>query len=134
MLDTNVVSELVKSVPDSRVEHWFLLAEDECWLPTVAVAEMAFGIARLPEGARRGRLAEQLAEWRIRYAERSMAFGMTTAMIYGEVMAEAQRAGAPMSVPDGQIAAMAIEQGAQLATRNSRDFATTGLTLIDPWA
>jgi predicted nucleic acid-binding protein len=55
-------------------------------------------------------------------------------MVYGDVMADAQRAGRPMSVPDGQIAAIAIEQGAMLATRNGSDFVTTRLTLIDPWS
>ena len=133
LLDTNVVSELMKAKPHGSVEHWFLFAEDDCHLPTVAVGEIAFGIARLAEGARKAKLSEQLAEWRIRYADRTFLFGTTTAMVYGDVMADAQRAGRPMSVPDGQIAAIAIEHGAMLATRNGSDFVTTGLTLIDPW-
>ena len=133
LLDTNVVSELMKAGPDERVEAWFLTLADDTGLTAVVLGELAFGIARLPEGARRGDLAARLVEWRVRYADRTYPFSASSALRYGELMAEREQAGRPMSLPDGQIAAIAIDLGAQIATRNLRDFEGCGLSLIDPW-
>jgi predicted nucleic acid-binding protein len=133
LLDTNVMSELMKAVPDPAVERWFLLNADECALASIAIGELAYGIAKLDDGARKARLSEQIAEWRFHFAARSHAFAMTTALIYGDVLGKARRNGRPMSVPDAQIAAIAIEHDCALATRNISDFAVTELSLIDPW-
>lgn len=133
LLDTNVMSELMKAKPDTAVERWFLLNEDECALASVAIGELAYGVAKLEDGARKSRLAEQVAEWRFHFAGRSHAFTMTTAPIYGDLLAKARRGGRPMSVPDAQIAAIATEHGCALATRNLSDFTTVDLTLINPW-
>ena len=118
---------------DPAVTRWFALNEGEAALPAIAIAELAFGIAKLPEGARRNALASKLAEWRLRFAERSPGFTATTAMLYGEIMANARRNGHNMAVPDAQIAAIALEQDCALATRNGKDFATTSLALVNPW-
>ncbi len=133
LLDTNVMSELMKPVPDPAVERWFLLNEEECVLASVAIGELAYGVAKLDDGAPKARLAEQIAEWRFHFAGRSQAFTMTTALLYGEILGKARRNGRPMSVPDAQIAAIANEHGCALATRNVSDFAVTELQLIDPW-
>jgi predicted nucleic acid-binding protein len=133
LLDTNVVSELMRSLPDPRVERWFLFHEEECCLASVSISELAYGIAKLEEGARRYALAAQLAEWRVRFAERTLGFGAATAMIYGELLAEARRKGRPMSLPDAQIAAIAKEHGSRLATRNVADFESCGVELVNPW-
>ncbi|MGF1548966.1 MAG: type II toxin-antitoxin system VapC family toxin [Sphingomonadaceae bacterium] len=134
LLDTNVISEFARPAPAPAVERWYLANAGECWLAAVALGEMAYGVAKLPPGAGRTRLELQLADWRIAYAARVHGFHASTAMIYGELMANARRAGRPMSTTDAQIAATASEHGLALATRNVTDFATTGLTLIDPWA
>ena len=133
LLDTNVISELMRETCDPSVAHWFSLNEGEAALPAIAIAELAFGIAKLPEGARRNALTKQLGEWRLRFAERSPGFTTTTAILYGDIMANARRSGHNMAVPDAQIAAIALEQDCALATRNSKDFATTPVTLINPW-
>lgn len=133
LLDTNVMSEFTKASPDPVVEAWYLANAGECWLASIALGEMAFGIAKLEPGARRSRLENQLADWRIAYAARTHSFHASTAMIYGAIMAKARRAGRPMSATDAQIAAVASEHDFALATRNVRDFAATRLTLIDPW-
>jgi toxin FitB len=133
LLDTNVISELMKRPSDPNVAHWFQMHDPHCFLPSPALAEMAFGIARLPEGARRRDLEARLSEWRLRYAERTLSFTGTTAMIYGMVMAEALASRHNMSVVDAQIAAIAIEHGATLATRNIRDFKVTPVSLTNPW-
>jgi toxin FitB len=133
LLDTNVISELMRETCDTGVKHWFSQNEGDAALPAIAIAELAFGIAKLPEGARRNAFNRQLAEWRLRFAERSPGFTANTAMIYGEIMANARRNGHNMAVPDAQIAAIAMEQDCALATRNGKDFATTSVMLINPW-
>ncbi len=133
LLDTNVVSELMKPTPDVAVERWYLLNEEETALPAIALAELAYGIARLAGGARREALAARLVEWRLRYADRIVAFGATAALRYGPMMAAAEAAGRSMGLPDAQIAAIALDADAAVATRNARHFEAAGVRLIDPW-
>jgi predicted nucleic acid-binding protein len=133
LLDTNVVSELMKEAADPAVEHWFLLNEEETALPVIALAELSYGIARLADGARRQGLEARLTEWRVRYADRTLAFGPSAAMRYGPMLAAATAAGRPMSLPDAQIAAIALVEDATVATRNVRDFAPAGVDLLNPW-
>ncbi len=133
LLDTNIISELIKVTPDLAVQRWYRLYSGDCWLSSISVAESAYGIAKLDRGAKRERLESQLTDWRIAYAAKMHSFTAAAAMIYGEIMAEARRNGHNMAIPDAQIAAIAQEYGYALATRNGKDFATTGLTLINPW-
>jgi toxin FitB len=134
LLDTNVLSEMMKPEPDRPVDRWYHAHFATTRLPVIAIAEVAFGIARLARGARKRDLDAQLAQWRLRFADRIFPFGEEAALLYGEVLAESERAGKPMSFADAQIAAIAREHGAALATRNVKDFSTTGLRLVDPWA
>ena len=133
LLDTNVVSELMKSAPDPAVDHWYLMNEEETALPSTALAELAYGIARLADGARRRNLEARLVEWRLRYADRTIAFGATAALRYGQMLAAVEKAGRAMALPDAQIAAMALDQDAAIATRNIRDFEAAGVVLVNPW-
>ncbi|MEY2926982.1 MAG: hypothetical protein RL367_1459 [Pseudomonadota bacterium] len=120
-------------MPNPAVERWFLSNESQCWLSSVTIAEIAFGIAKLDPGGRQGRLRTQLAEFRAMFASRTHGFGSDSAMIYGEVMGNSRRLGQPMSIPDAQIAAIALERDLALATQNVRDFITTAVELINPW-
>jgi toxin FitB len=133
LLDTNVVSELMQPKPASQVAHWYLMHEEEIGLTSVILGELAYGVAKLPEGRRRSRLEAQLAEWRIRFSDRIHGFGVVAAMIYGDIQAAAHKAGKAMSVPDAQIAAIALEKDAVLATRDIADFVGRGVALINPW-
>lgn len=133
LLDTNVVSELMKEAANPKVEHWYLLNEDDCALPSITLAELSYGIARLADGSRRRDLEARLTEWRVRYADRTVAFGTAAAMRYGPMLAAATAAGRPMSLPDAQIAAIALSEQAGVATRNIADFAPSGATLVNPW-
>ena len=133
LLDTNVISELMKKPADAGVAAWYLKNASQTSLPSPALGEIAFGIARLPQGARRRELEARLAEWRVRYADRMVAFTETSAMFYGQVMADALAASHNMSAIDGQIAAIAIEKDATVATRNMRDFRFTAAAVINPW-
>ncbi|SHO66562.1 hypothetical protein SAMN02745172_03221 [Pseudoxanthobacter soli DSM 19599] len=132
-LDTNVVSETLKKTPDGAVIAWLVRHDAELALPTVTIAEIAFGIARIRPDQRASRLESGLAEWRRRFAGRIFGLTEEAALAYGEIMGEAARQGRPMSAPDGMIAAIARVAGGRLATRNLSDFATTGLDLISPW-
>lgn len=106
----------------------------ELALPVVTLAEIAFGIERIRPQQRAKRLEQRYRKWTERYAAAIYLFNNDCAYAYGSLMAKAERAGRPMSVPDGMIAAIALVNGGRLATRNIRDFETTGLDLISPWA
>jgi predicted nucleic acid-binding protein len=133
LLDTNVVSELTKPQPDPRVVHWLRQSAPALALPIIAVAEMAFGIEKLAEGRRREELLEALRGLVLEFADRLFDFNVKAAWAYGRILATARRAGRPMAVPDALIAAIAEANGCALATRNAKDFAGTGLDLLDPW-
>lgn len=133
-LDTNVVSESLRKTPDPAVLAWLVRHDAEFALSTVAIAEIAFGIAKIRPDQRAARLEQGLAEWRRRFAGRIFGLTEEAALAYGEIMGAAVRSGAPMSAPDGMIAAIARVNGGRLATRNLADFKTVGLELVSPWA
>lgn len=133
LLDTNVVSELMKDAVNPAVERWYLLNEEETVLPAIALAELAYGVARLSTGPKRRGLEARLTEWRVRYADRILSFGPTAAMRYGSMLAQVVASGRAMSLPDAQIAAIALEEDAVVATRNVRDFEPAGVAVVDPW-
>lgn len=132
-LDTNVVSETLKPAPDPLVIEWLIAHDAELALPSVALAELAYGIERVRPQNRAKRLARGLAAWRNRLKGRIFSLDEAAAMHYGELMGEAARNGHPMSIPDGMIAATVQVHAASLATRNVADFRLTGLDLVNPW-
>lgn len=132
-LDTNVVSETFRKLPDDAVISWLGRYDAEIALSTVAIAEIAFGIQKILPDQRAARLEQRLSEWRRRFADRIFGLTEEAALAYGEIMGIAQRQGRPMSTADGMIAAIASVNGGRLATRNLTDFQTTGLELISPW-
>ena len=133
-LDTNVVSESLKKAPNEAVIAWLTRFDAELALPTVTIAEIAFGIQKIRSDQRADRLEQGLRAWRHRFADRIFGLTEEAALAYGEIMGDATRKGRGMSAPDGMIAAIARVNGARLATRNLKDFETTGLDLISPWA
>ncbi|KPH05530.1 type II toxin-antitoxin system VapC family toxin (plasmid) [Rhizobium acidisoli] len=132
-LDTNVVSETLKKFPNEAVTAWLVRHDAELALPTVTIAEIAFGIQKIRPDQRAERLERGLSEWRRRFADRIFGLTEEAALAYGDIMGDAARRGRGMSAPDGMIAAIARVNGSRLATRNLDDFATTGLELISPW-
>ena len=132
-LDTNVVSETLKRSPDEAVIAWLVRFDAELALPTVTIAEIAFGIQKVRPDQRADRLEQGLLDWRRRFADRLFGFTEEAAIAYGDIMGEAARKGRGMSAPDGMIAAIARINGGRLATRNRKDFETAGLNLISPW-
>jgi predicted nucleic acid-binding protein len=132
-LDTNVISETLRKKPDAGVTAWLVRNDAELALPTVTIAELAFGIGKIDPDQRAARLERGLTSWRHRFADRIFAFTEAAALAYGEIMSAAARQGRPMTAPDGMIAAIARINGGRLATRNLPHFATTDLELISPW-
>jgi predicted nucleic acid-binding protein len=133
LLDTNVISELVKPQPDARVVSWTRRSAAALAVPTIAVAEMAFGIEKLVEGRRRDELLDALRRLVTEFADRLFDFNVNAAWAYGRILARARRIGRPMALPDALIAAIAQANGCALATRNVKDFTSTRLELVNPW-
>lgn len=132
-LDTNVVSETLRKTPDAAVIAWLVRHDAELALPTVTIAEIAYGIQKIRPDERAERLQQGLESWRHRFADRIFGLTEEAALAYGGIMATATQKGRPMSVPDGMIAAIAQVNGGRLATRNLVDFETAGLDLVSPW-
>jgi predicted nucleic acid-binding protein len=132
-LDTNVISETLNIVPTPHVEAWLARHDAELALSSIVIAEIAFGIQKIRPDERAMRLDTGLRIWRQRLAGRIFPFTEEAALTYGEIMGQAARQGIRMSSGDGMIAAVALANGGRLATRNVRDFRTTGLTIINPW-
>lgn len=134
VLDTNVISELMRLAPDMRVQDWVReVPPAAVYTTSVTLAEVRFGIARLPLGPRRTLLAEAADDVFGRFADRVLPFDAAAADQYGDIVVEREQTGTPISGFDAQIAAICRWHRATLATRNTDDFSRLGLDLIDPW-
>ena len=133
-IDTNVISETLRPQPEPRVLEWLIRHDSELAIPSIVIAEVAFGIYKLQPDRRVKRLMRGLDAWRQRLAGRIMAFNEESALIYGELMGTSTKQGRPMSAQDGMIAAIARVQGGKLATRNVRDFEHAGVDIVNPWS
>lgn len=134
VLDTNVVSELMRVAPDVHVEGWVRAVPPAMvYTTSVTLAEVRFGIARLPAGRRRALLADAADDVFGAFADRVLPFDAAAADHYADVVVEREQAGAPIAGFDAQIAAICRSRRAALATRNTDDFGRLGLDLIDPW-
>jgi toxin FitB len=135
VLDTNVVSELMRSDLDANVAKWFAgLAGDSLATTVITVAEITFGLARLPHGARRKRLEDGfLALTHPEGPLPVLAVQPEDAHLCGSLRANRELIGRPVTLADALIAAIALRQNARLATRNTRDFDALDIVLIDPW-
>jgi toxin FitB len=136
VLDTNVVSELVRDEPAWEV---FAFVEqhpaDDVYLTAVTAAELLRGVARLPDGRRKRKLSvEYDGLLNEDFAGQVLSFTGDAAVCYADIAASRERAGRPISMADAQIAAICRLYGADLATRNVKDFADTGIEVLDPWS
>jgi len=134
VLDTNVVSELMRATPERNVGDWVRsYGPGVLGTSSITVGEVRYGIERLPPGRRREDLQ---TTWDCVYAgleERTLPFDGSAARQYARISAGRRRLGTPIHILDAQIAAICRMAGAQLATRNVRDFLGTGVELINPW-
>jgi len=135
LIDTNVISETVKPLPNPAVLAW--LAEQtpaDLYLAAPVLAELFRGAHRHPDKARRTKLIAWISEdLRTQFEGRILSFGDAAAQAWGRIMGEGDRAGTRRSAFDAQIAAIAHVHGLTLATRNEKDFAGLGLPVVNPW-
>ena len=135
LLDTNIVSELMRPEPQTKVIEWLNAQEPlDIYISVITIAEIKYGLLVLPEGQKR-RLLQQKFDWFIAqgFAERVLDFTTEAAHHYADIIAYRRSVSLPMSVPDGQIAAIARFNRFTLATRNSKDFENCGLMLVNPF-
>jgi predicted nucleic acid-binding protein len=133
LLDTNVISELVKDTPDANVLA-FVSQTLSAWIPAITVHELEFGIARLPKGRKRAVLETKIAHALNRYRDRILPVTRREALESALMRAEACGQGRVLHLPDALIAATAKEHGLTLATRNLCDFVYLGIDVVDPWS
>lgn len=135
LLDTNIISEMMKPSPSTKMMEWIDQQEViHLFITTITIAEISYGIHALPKGNRR-RIIENAFDKAIRnsFKHRILSFEEPAAHLYGKLMGQRKELGKPLSILDGQIAAIALSHGAALATRNIRDFTHCSLDLINPF-
>ena len=136
LLDTNVLSELMRPDPNEGVVRWIdEQPDDEVWVSAVTVGEIQLGVALLPQ-ERRKQLLTKIADQMLKeeFSEKCLPFDFEAAGEYAKIVASRNHQGRPVTVEDAQIAAIAITADIVLATRNTKDFlGIAGLKLINPW-
>lgn len=134
ILDTNVVSELMKPSPSAPVIEWIRARTgSELFTTSVTLAEILTGIARLPDGRRKEFLRSTASEVLAAFQDQVLPFDSGAAHHYAEVVGGRDQRGLPIDGFDAQIASICRARGAALATRNVKDFRHTDVKLIDPW-
>lgn len=133
--DTNVVSELMRPEPHELVVAWTdRQPVGEVFITAITLAELWYGIGRLPMGRRRNELAEVFDEMLTEdFERRVLGFDRVAAAHYADLVVERERMGRPISMADAQIAAICRSHGAAIATRNVDDFADVGVDIVNPW-
>jgi len=135
VLDTSVVSELVKKAPHEAVVKWLGgQEEDSLYLSVLTLGELEKGIAKLRASARRERLRTWLArDLAARFADRLLPIDLAVAARWGRLSGDAEKRGTPLPVIDSLIAATALERGFSVVTRNVADFERCGVACVSPW-
>ena len=135
ILDTNVISELLRPAPEPKVEHW-LSAQDglNVYLTSISEAELRYGLAIMGNGKRRAALVDAVDRiLREDLAGRILPFDSDAAQSYATIAAARRAAGRPIAQADCQIASIAHSRGATVATRNTPDFEGCEIDLMNPW-
>jgi predicted nucleic acid-binding protein len=136
LLDTNVLSELMRPIPSARVVAWIgERRRFQLGITAVTEAEILYGIELLPKGRRKhGLLAATQRMFAEEFRSRVFPFDSDAAPAFARISAARQTQGKPISQLDAQIAAIVQTLGAELATRNVADFEGCGIKLLNPWA
>ncbi|MGC8511520.1 MAG: type II toxin-antitoxin system VapC family toxin [Acidimicrobiales bacterium] len=132
IVDTDVISEMMRREPDPKVLAW-TAAAGRLHTTAITLAEVGYGIARLPVGRRRDHLTAIAAQVFADFDDVVVAFDARAAHLYGGIVARRGEVGRPITTSDAQIAAICASRSARLATRNTADFDSTGISVINPW-
>ena len=135
LLDTNIISEALKPLPNPTAVAWLdNQAKESLYLCSPVLMELLLGIALLPAGKRRSALGEATQKLLAGYfADRFLGFDRDAATVYASLASRASARGFTISVADGQIAAIAAVQGFSVATRDTAPFRAAGARVINPW-
>jgi predicted nucleic acid-binding protein len=135
LFDTNIISELMKPSPSSKVINWLDQQKTtKLFVSTISIAELSYGLNALPEGTRRVQLTEAFNKAIIEsFKYRILSFDESAAHLYGKIMGNRKKLGKPLNTLDGQIAAIAYTQNLAIATRNVNDFTECGVDIINPF-
>lgn len=135
VLDTNVISEVFRPQPDSHVVAWLESLSQDVAITAVTLAELLAGVRRLPDGQRRQALSTgiEIAVEPYKQDRSVLSFDAAAAERFADILVARETAGLPISTADAQIAAICRSHDAICATRNLKDFAHTGVELLDPW-
>ena len=134
LLDTCVLSELVKSTPESRVLQWFEARKaPELFISAMTWGELQRGVTRLPKSKRRSELTRWLEQLLIGFEDRILAFDQNVSVAWAHMMVMTEKQGKSMAAFDSIIAATARAHDCKLVTRNVRDFAVAGIDVLNPW-
>lgn len=135
LLDTNIISELIKPRPEPKVAAWIEAADESLlYLSVLTLGEIRKGIAALPRTSRRGQLEAWLeTDLRARFSGRILPVDEVVADRWGLLTGEASRNRIRLPVIDGLLAATALSHNLTLVTRNATDMAATGVPVFDPW-
>lgn len=135
ILDTNVVSEMMRDTMAAPVAAWISQQpRNTLFVCAPVMAELRYGVVRLPEGQRRDELAASYDVIVTQFGSKILSYDLRAAEAFADILVIRAKAGAPIQIMDAQIAAIARSRGAAIATRNVRDFEGCGVKLVDPWA
>ena len=134
LLDTCVISELVKPAPNRKVIDWLNeLPSGVLFLCAITIGEIRKGLTRLPDSGKKERLTLWLNTLLIEYKERILSIDLAVCENWGVLQGNAEKAGTPMSSIDGLLAATTYTHNLTLATRNESDFTPANIPIINPW-
>ena len=134
LLDTCVISELVKLAPSSRVVNWINnIPSERLFLCSLTIGEIRKGLTKLPESKKKEKLTDWLNTLLENYQDRIYPIDITVAENWGVIQGKAENEGMPMSSIDGLIAATSHTHNLILVTRNEKDFQASKLSIINPW-
>jgi predicted nucleic acid-binding protein len=133
LLDTCVLSEVIKPQPDTGVLNWLGEHQGQGCISVVTLAELNFGVRRLPAGKKRAQIQDWITNLRAGFAERIVATDEPVWLAYAGLKADLLGKGKVREDIDLLIAATAFVHGLTLVTRNTRHFLDTGVFLLNPW-
>lgn len=135
VVDTNVISEFMRAKPDPIVIQWFNQQNSRnLYITVITLAEIGYGLRLMPTGHKTQILNSRFKGFVAKaFEERVLDFDLASAEAYIDLMANRKEMGLPMSIPDGQIAAIANVHRFSVSTRNTKDFEYCGVELINPF-
>lgn len=134
LLDTSSLSEFLKKAPNDSVIRWFTdTDEQQHFVSTLTIGEIQKGISRLGHSRRRTELKRWLAQVIDRYLDRLLPIGLTTARVWGDLLADLEGRGRRLPVIDSLLAATAVEHNLTIVTRNEEDFTPAGVKILNLW-